>query len=642
MSRIPRDIIDQIFQTARIEEVIGEFVQLKKSGSNLKGLSPFNNEKTPSFMVSPAKQIFKCFSSGKGGNVVSFLMELEQMSYPEALRWLAKKYNIEVPESRPQTPEEIEATNAREGVFLISEVAQKFFVEQLHNTDEGKAIGLSYFTERGFTPEIIEKFGLGYSPQNKTAFASFVQEEKYSTQHLLDSGISLQRESGQWYDRFWGRVIFPIYSISGRVLGFGGRVMQKDAKTAKYLNSPENPIYNKSKILFGLYHAKQAIVKQDEAYLVEGYTDVLSFFQNGVENVVASSGTALTEDQIRLIKRYTPNVTLLFDGDAAGIRASFRGVDMLLEQGMNVRVVAFPEGEDPDSYAQAHTQEELQAFLDNGKRDFISFKTELLLEETGKDPLKRAQLVRDIVASIAKVPDAIGREVFIKEASRLMEIEPATLFDALYQLQEKEARQQSKQQRERPPMEVVPPEAPVPERKILGYDQELDLIKLLISSGTETMVEEELAGEDLDPVPVAFFVADELDEDGLTFSIPLFQEAFDLLLEEMDKGTEINSDWWATRTPQTMAELVTEALTETYTLADWSKKDIYLPRKENLLFPLVEQTVLRFKYVFVERKLEALKGNLEREAIDTSVYLNEFKKWNDLRQQINDKLRRVV
>ena len=392
MARIPAEIIEQIFSTARIEEVIGEFVQLKKSGSNLKGLSPFNNEKTPSFMVSPAKQIFKCFSSGKGGNAVTFLMELEQMSYPEALRWIAKKYNIDIPEARPQTPEEIEAGNLREAVYLITDVASKFFKEQMLTTEEGKAVGLTYFKERGFNDHIIEKFHLGYSPEAPTAFADYARNNQYSEKALVESGISMNGERG-WYDRFRGRVMFPIHSVSGRVLGFGGRILSSTAKAAKYLNSPENPIYHKSKVLYGLYQAKQEIVKRDEAFLVEGYTDVLSFYQNGVRNVVSSSGTALTEGQIGMLKRYTQNITLLFDGDAAGLRASFRGLDMMLEQGVNVRVVSFPEGEDPDSFAQQKSNEELEEFLKDSKKDFISFKTSVLMEEAAGDPLKRAEMV---------------------------------------------------------------------------------------------------------------------------------------------------------------------------------------------------------------------------------------------------------
>ncbi|MDC0382959.1 DNA primase, partial [Schleiferiaceae bacterium] len=573
MSRIPESIIEQIFSTAQIEEVIGEFVQLKKSGSNLKGLSPFNNEKSPSFMVSPAKQIFKDFSSGKGGNVVTFLMELEQMSYPEALRWIAKKYNIEIPEERPQTPEEIAAGNLKEGVYLISDVAAKWYVQQLHETDQGKAIGLSYFKERGFTDETIKKFHLGYSPEQSSAFADYALASSYSEQSLESSGISMRNERG-WYDRFRGRVMFPIHSISGRVLGFGGRILQSNAKAAKYLNSPENPIYHKSKVLYGLFQAKQEIVKRDEALLVEGYTDVLSFYQNGVQNVVSSSGTALTEGQIAMLKRYTPNITLLYDGDAAGIRASFRGLDMMLEQGVNVRVVPFPDGEDPDSFAQAHSTEELEKYIKSNRRDFISFKTGVLIDDAAGDPLKRAQMVREIVASIAKVPDRIGQEVFVKEAARLLDIDAAALFDELYRLLNDQSRQARRKQQQEPPMEVVTGGVPE-EAKILGYEQEKTLIHLAISKGTEIMLEEGIDPEEVNPVTVADWIKQELDNDGITFQVPVFAKVYGLLCAELEEGEVPVTSWWVRQPDPEVVELVTEALTEKYTLAKWEAREIY-------------------------------------------------------------------
>ena len=570
MSRIPDSIIEQIFSTAQIEEVIGEFVQLKKSGSNLKGLSPFNNEKSPSFMVSPAKQIFKDFSSGKGGNVVTFLMELEQMSYPEALRWIAKKYNIEIPEERPQTPEEIAAGNLKEGVYLISDVAAKWYVAQLHESDQGKAIGLSYFKERGFSDETIKKFHLGYSPEQSAAFADYALANSYSDQALESSGISMRNERG-WYDRFRGRVMFPIHSISGRVLGFGGRILKSNAKAAKYLNSPENPIYHKSKVLYGLFQAKQEIVKRDEALLVEGYTDVLSFYQNGVRNVVSSSGTALTEGQIAMLKRYTPNITLLYDGDAAGIRASFRGLDMMLEQGVNVRVVPFPEGEDPDSFAQAHSTEELEAYIGSNRRDFISFKTGVLLEEAAGDPLKRAQMVREIVASIAKVPDRIGQEVFVKEAARLLEIDATALFEELDRLLNDQSRQARRKQQQEPQMEVVTGGVPE-EAKILGYEQEKILIQLAISKGKEIMLEEDLDPEEVIPVTVANWIMRELSNDGISFQVPVFAKAFALLCAELERGEVPETSWWVRQPDPEIVELVTEALTEKYVLAKWEAR----------------------------------------------------------------------
>ena len=640
MSRIPDSIIEQIFSTAQIEEVIGEFVQLKKSGSNLKGLSPFNNEKSPSFMVSPAKQIFKDFSSGKGGNVVTFLMELEQMSYPEALRWIAKKYNIEIPEERPQTPEEIAAGNLKEGVYLISDVAAKWYAEQLHETDQGKAIGLSYFKERGFTDETIKKFHLGYSPEQSAAFADYALANSYSDQALESSGISMRNERG-WYDRFRGRVMFPIHSISGRVLGFGGRILQSNAKAAKYLNSPENPIYHKSKVLYGLFQAKQEIVKRDEALLVEGYTDVLSFYQNGVRNVVSSSGTALTEGQIAMLKRYTPNITLLYDGDAAGIRASFRGLDMMLEQGVNVRVVPFPEGEDPDSFAQAHSTEELEAYIGSNRRDFISFKTGVLLEEAAGDPLKRAQMVREIVASIAKVPDRIGQEVFVKEAARLLEIDATALFEELDRLLNDQSRQARRKQQQEPQMEVVTGGVPE-EAKILGYEQEKILIQLAISKGKEIMLEEDLDPEEVIPVTVANWIMRELSNDGISFQVPVFAKAFALLCAELERGEVPETSWWVRQPDPEIVELVTEALTEKYVLAKWEAREIYLPKEKNIIFSLVRDTVFRFKYQHVQRQLELLKSKLEGDDIQIDRYMNEFHKWNQLRQMLDDKLNRVV
>jgi DNA primase len=640
MSRIPESIIEQIFSTAQIEEVIGEFVQLKKSGSNLKGLSPFNNEKSPSFMVSPAKQIFKDFSSGKGGNVVTFLMELEQMSYPEALRWIAKKYNIEIPEERPQTPEEIAAGNLKEGVYLISDVAAKWYVQQLHETDQGKAIGLSYFKERGFTDETIKKFHLGYSPEQSSAFADYALASSYSEQSLESSGISMRNERG-WYDRFRGRVMFPIHSISGRVLGFGGRILQSNAKAAKYLNSPENPIYHKSKVLYGLFQAKQEIVKRDEALLVEGYTDVLSFYQNGVQNVVSSSGTALTEGQIAMLKRYTPNITLLYDGDAAGIRASFRGLDMMLEQGVNVRVVPFPDGEDPDSFAQAHSTEELEKYIKSNRRDFISFKTGVLIDEAAGDPLKRAQMVREIVASIAKVPDRIGQEVFVKEAARLLDIDAAALFDELYRLLNDQSSQARRKQQQEPPMEVVTGGVPE-EAKILGYEQEKTLIHLAISKGTEIMLEEGIDPEEVNPVTVADWIKQELDNDGITFQVPVFAKAYGLLCAELEEGEVPVTSWWVRQPDPEVVELVTEALTEKYTLAKWEAREIYLPKEKNIIFSLVRDTVFRFKYMHVQRQLELLKSKLDGDDIQIDHYMNEFSKWNQLRQMLDDELNRVV
>ena len=418
---IPREIIDDILYTARIEEVIGEFVQLKRAGSNLKGLSPFTDEKTPSFMVSPAKQIFKCFSTGKGGNVVSFLMEYEHFSYPEALRWLADRYNIEIPEDKQKTKEQLAELNERESLGIINEFARDTFVDNLWNKDEGKAIGLSYFLERGFSEDTIKKFELGFSSEQFDGFTKIALDKGYNKEHLLACGLTKEKND-KIFDFFRGRVMFPIHSISGKVLGFGGRTLKTDKKVAKYFNSPESKLYNKSKILYGLFFSKNAIIKNDRCFLVEGYTDVISMHQAGVENVVASSGTALTKEQIKLIKRYTNNVTILYDGDAAGIKASFRGIDLILEEGLTVKVVLFPEGDDPDSYSKKVSNEELKEYIENNSKDFLIFKTEILLGESKGDPIIKSKLIHDIIDSIALIPDEITRSLYIRECANQFEM----------------------------------------------------------------------------------------------------------------------------------------------------------------------------------------------------------------------------
>lgn len=392
----------------RVEEVIGDFVQLKKAGSNFKGLSPFSNERTPSFMVSPVKQIWKDFSSGKGGNAIAFLMEHEHFTYPEAIRYLAKKYNIEIEETE-QTEDEKAKADERESLYIVSDFARSFFEDTLFSNEEGKAIGLTYFKERGFTEQTIKKFQLGYSPDSWTAFTDEALKKGYQLEFLDKTGLTIVKEDRN-FDRFKGRVMFPIHSMSGRVLGFGGRILSQDKKAAKYLNSPESDIYHKSKILYGIYQAKQHIAKADNCYLVEGYTDVIQMHQKGIENVVASSGTALTPEQIRLVNRLTSNITMLYDGDAAGLRASIRGVDLILEQGMNVKICTFPEGEDPDSFARKTAYEDLVLYLEENATDFIRFKANLLMEEAKNDPVKKADTIRDMVVSISKISDLIKQE----------------------------------------------------------------------------------------------------------------------------------------------------------------------------------------------------------------------------------------
>ena len=485
---ISKTTIDKVYETARLEEVIGDFVQLKKSGSNFKGLSPFSDERTPSFMVSPVKQIWKDFSSGKGGNVVAFLMEHEHFTYPEAIKYLAKKYNIEVEETE-QSNEDKEQANERESMYLVSEFAQKHFKEMLWETELGKAIGLSYFKERGFTEETIKKFELGYCLDQWDGFTHVALDSGYKLEFLEKTGLTIVKEDAnnpnnpKKFDRFKGRVMFPIHSLSGRVLGFGGRILTNDKKAAKYLNSPESEIYHKSKVLYGIYHAKQAIAKEDNCYLVEGYTDVIQFQQRGINNVVSSSGTALTPEQIRLINRLTKNITVLFDGDAAGLRASLRGIDLILEQGMNVKICTFPEGEDPDSFAKNNDYEDVVLYLQENAKDFIQFKASLLVKEASDDPIKRADTVRDIVNSIAKIPDRIKKEIYIQECAQIMNISEAVLFNTLAQIDKKESYETKKQlKQEQKSFDVVRNET-VQEKVDINKFHEAEILKMLLHLG---------------------------------------------------------------------------------------------------------------------------------------------------------------
>jgi len=480
---IPRDTINTIIETARVEEVVGDFVTLRKRGVNMIGLCPFHNEKTPSFTVSPAKGIYKCFGCGKAGNSVNFVMEHEHYTYPEALKFLAKKYNVEV-EEEEQTPEQIKELNEKESLFAVSAFAQKFFTDQLFNSEEGKSIGLSYFKNRDLLEHTIEQFQLGYSPNSWDAFTKHALKNGFNLEYLVKSGLTIDKNGNQ-FDRFSGRVIFPIHNLSGRVIGFGGRILKSEERKAKYVNSPESDIYSKSQVLYGIYYAKNAIIKKDNCYLVEGYTDVISLFKAGFENVVASSGTSLTTDQIRLIKRYTPNITILFDGDEAGLKASFRGIDMILEQGMNVKVVMFPQGEDPDSYVRSHRSIEVEEFLATNSKDFIQFKTNILLKDAKKDPVKRAGLIKEIVQSIALIPDQIIRSVYVRECSVMMEMAEQTLMNELNKNLRKKFKQSNQQSF--PEQILEAPEIPAEKQLEVNYNdteyQEKDVIRLLLNFG---------------------------------------------------------------------------------------------------------------------------------------------------------------
>lgn len=650
---ISRTTIDRVFETARVEEVIGEFVQLKKSGSNFKGLSPFTDEKTPSFMVSPVKQIWKDFSSGKGGNVVSFLMEHEHYSYPEAIKYLAKKYNIEVEETQ-QTDEQKEQLNERESMFVISTFAKDYFHDILLHSDQGKAIGLSYFKERGFREDTIAKFELGYALNEWDAFTKEALQKGYDLKYLEKTGLTIVKEHKQ-FDRFKGRVLFPIHSMSGRILGFGGRILGNDKKAAKYLNSPESDIYQKSKVLYGIYHAKKEIAKKDNCFLVEGYTDVISFHQSGIENVVASSGTALTPDQIRLVRRLTKNITVLFDGDAAGIRASIRGIDLILEQGMNVKVVTFPEGEDPDSFARSHSNLELNEYLEDTAQDFINFKVSLLMQEAQNDPVKKAGLIRDIVSSISKIPDSIQREIYIQECARIMEISERVLFNELAQLISKKNKEHSaaKQQEQQSFTVVKDPEAGVKEIDS-QFILEKEIIRILLLFGNQETdfidyveVEDEEGNIHLEKEKYSNRVSKELylnlQEDEIEFSNTIFRTIYYEMIHQLNQNDKIETEAFVNHSNTEIATMVTSILMdeEKYSLNDWERKNIFVAEPEEVLSKLVTDAILNLRRILIDKKINQLIGQDEVTRIKKSD-LEMVNNYIGLKKRLYGKLKRVV
>lgn len=653
---ISRTTIDNVFETARVEEVIGDFVQLKKSGSNFKGLSPFSDERTPSFMVSPVKQIWKDFSSGKGGNAVSFLMEHEHFSYPEAIKYLAKKYGIEIEETE-QTSEEKEQASERESLYLVSEFAKEYFHTTLLKTEEGKAIGLSYFKERGFTDETIKTFELGYSPNSWDAFTSHAIKKAYKLDFLEKTGLTIVKEEKQ-FDRFKGRVMFPILSMSGRTLGFGGRILTSDKKAAKYLNSPESEIYHKSKVLYGIYNAKQSIAKEDNCYLVEGYTDVIQFYQRGIKNVVSSSGTALTPEQIRLVNRLTKNITVLFDGDAAGLRASLRGVDLILEQGMNVKICTFPEGEDPDSFAKNNSLEELTLFLEENAQDFISFKASLLASEAKSDPIKKAETIRDMVVSIAKIPDVIKREVYIKECSRIMEISEEVLFNTLAQILSKEQRDASKKQTTGQPrqMEVVPQEAKPLKKIDVQYELEQKIIELLLLYGSEEeqfedlILEADEAGNiTLKPETVTSRVFEkiylDLQEDEIEFANESFKELYFEIINKLNLEQELKIDTFVNELKAENASVITNILMEEekYQLHDWESKEIFVKAKNKSISQIVSETILNLRRELLAQKISELSEEMKNsESSEKENSLQDIVDYISLKKVLSEKLRRVL
>lgn len=652
---ISKTTIDNVFETARVEEVIGDFVQLKKSGSNFKGLSPFSDERTPSFMVSPVKQIWKDFSSGKGGNVVAFLMEHEHFTYPEAIKYLAKKYGIEIEETE-QSSEQKEQANERESLYLVSEFAKTYFHNTLVKTEEGKAIGLSYFKERGFTEATIKKFELGYSPNTWDAFTSHALKKGYKLEFLEKTGLTIVKEEKQ-FDRFKGRVLFPILSLSGRTLGFGGRILTSDKKAAKYLNSPESDIYHKSKVLYGIYHAKQSIAKEDNCYLVEGYTDVIQMYQRGVHNVVSSSGTALTPEQIRLINRLTKNITLLFDGDAAGLRASLRGVDLILEQGMNVKICTFPEGEDPDSFAKNNSLEELTLYLEEQAQDFINFKASLLASEAKSDPVKKADTIRDMVVSISKIPDVIKREVYIQECSRIMDISEEVLFNTLAQLLQKEKRDASKKsQPTTQGFEVILSETKTAEKVDVQFELERKIIELLLLYGNieedfEDLILEadEKGGIAFKPEIVKAKVFEkiylDLQEDEIEFANESFKEVYYELITKLNLDEEFQINNLVNELDPEKAATISHILMEEekYQLHNWEGKEIYVKEKDQSIPQLVSETILNLRRHLVSLKIVELAAELKTEGNEERhTLLEHIRDYNTLRTVLSEKLNRVL
>jgi DNA primase len=640
---ISKATIDTVYETARVEEVIGDFVQLKRAGSNYKGLSPFSDERSPSFMVSPVKQIWKDFSSGKGGNSVAFLMEHEHFTYPEAIRYLAKKYNIEIEETE-QTDEEKANTDIKESMYLVSEFAKNYFHSTLLHSEEGKAIGLSYFKERGFTNETISKFALGYSPETWDAFTKEALGKGYKLEFLESTGLTIPKEDRP-FDRFKGRVMFPIQSMSGRILGFGGRILTNDKKAAKYLNSPESEIYHKSKVLYGIFQAKQAIAKQNNCYLVEGYTDVIQFNQAGIENVVASSGTALTPDQIRLINRLTKNITVLFDGDAAGLRASIRGIDLILEEGMNVKVCAFPDGEDPDSFAKKTSYDDLVAYLETNAKDFIQFKASLLMKDAQNDPIKKADLIREMVQSISKIPDRIQREIYIQECSRIMDISEQVLVSTLAQLVQKDiAEVGKKQKQEQKAFEIVKNEAPVQAQKIdILYHLERKIIEILLLYGNkmeefeDVLLKTNAEGEIEQVVEKKEYKVYQriylsLQEDEVELANPLFRAIFNDLINYYLQNEDFGIENYLKHLPDQFAQEVTDILMEDerLTLHKWDDQNIFVKQKSETVSQHTSEIIISMReYLINKLILDLMSEFVEKPDSDQEelkVLINDYNK----------------
>ena len=605
---------DRIFDATKILEVVSDFVTLRKRGVNYVGCCPFHNEKTPSFTVSPVKDIFKCFGCGKGGNAVHFLMEHEALTYEDAMRHLAKKYHIEIKE-RELSPEEVAQRTERESMLVVNAYAQKYFADILHKHAEGKAIGMSYLRERGFRDDIIDKFQLGYSLEQRDAFTQNALRSGYKQTYLVKTGLTIESENGFRLDRFYGRIIFPVHSLSGKVVAFGGRVLRTEAKISKYVNSPESDIYRKSNELYGIYFAKHHIARQDCCYLVEGYTDVIAMHQSGIENVVSSSGTSLTSGQIRLLRRFTTNITLLYDGDSAGIKAAMRGIDLLFEEGMNVKVLLLPVGEDPDSFARNMTAADFVAYVNDNQTDFIRFKTKLLLEEAGKDPVKRAMLIKDIVKSIAVIPDSIMRSVYVRECSKMLEIDESELFSEIGKISKDRGfvlrREAIAQLHEAERVAVEQPKTP--ETKEKTDTEALEILRCIVRHG-----EQVLFGDENSVITVASYIINELENDGLTLENPLHRQ----IIEEAKQ--HVGENWVAEKHFKQhqdvhISSIAVDLITEPYQLSTIHEKIKPKPKtaeeclqlEHDRLLNLVQRIILDYKNRIVNEKIQSLQEQIK-------------------------------
>ena len=623
---IDQGTVERIMDAADIVEVVQDFVTLKRRGVNYLGNCPFHNEKTPSFTVSPAKQIYKCFGCGKGGGSVNFIMEHEHLTYVEALKYLAKKFHIEVVE-KEEAPEEVEQRNQRESMMIVSEFAQKYFSNFLLNETEGRNVGLSYFRERGFRDDIVKKFQLGYCPDGKDIFTQAAQRQGYKMEFLEQTGLTIKRDD--WIrDRFAGRVIFPFHNLAGRVIAFGGRILVSDPKAAKYLNSPESEIYHKSKVLYGIFFAKNSITRNDKCFLVEGYTDVLSMHQSGIENVVASSGTSLTNDQIRLIKRFTNNVTIIYDGDQAGIKASLRGIDMVLEEGINVKVVPLPNGEDPDSFARSMSSSQLLDYIAENETDFIRFKTQLLLKDTEKDPVAKARLISDIVKSIAVIPDNITRTVYIKECSKMLDVAEDILYGEVRKVKFKITEEQIVREKR----EAIR-ESGITKQQAIAKPQanpceieEKALLRVLLRYFNHDLfkVEDEETQEER-MVKVGEYVLSELEADNLNSVDSVVQKIFEEFKLYQFEDYFNPERFFVQHEDAEISSLVSGLLVDKHIeSAIWRRKGAYVEDEEEVLFMIVPKLIEEYKLRHVKLMISEFMNKISELGNDNLEKIMEY------------------